>query len=228
MPVYALSDALLFPPPAQADPEGLLGVGGDLSPERLLLAYRSGIFPWFSEGDPILWWSPDPRFVLFPAKLKVSKSMRQTLRSPHWRVTIDTAFAEVVRACRKAPRPDQDGTWITPSMVDAYVALHAAGHAHSVEVWRDDALVGGLYGVAIGGCFCGESMFARVSNASKVGFTYLVRALEERGYSMVDCQMHTPHLESLGAEEIDREDFLALLGMARKAKVDFPQSLADA
>ena len=225
MPVYALGESLLFPPPAQAQEDGLLAVGGDLSPARLLLAYRSGIFPWFSEGDPILWWSPDPRCVLFPARLKVSKSMRQTLRSPSWRVTVDTAFAEVVRSCRRAPRPDQDGTWITPTMVAAYVALHEAGHAHSVEVWRDDELVGGLYGVAIGGCFCGESMFARVSNASKVGFIYLVRALEEGGYSMVDCQMHTPHLESLGAEEIDREDFLPLLAMARKAEVDFPADL---
>lgn len=220
MPVYALSDTLLFPPPSEAEEDGLLAVGGDLSPARLQLAYRSGIFPWFSEGDPILWWSPDPRFVLFPQKLKVSKSMRQTLRSPHWRVSFDEAFPEVVRACRKAPRPDQDGTWITPSMVDAYVALHAAGVAHSVEVWRDEALVGGLYGVAIGGCFCGESMFARVSNASKVALTHLTRTLAAGGYSMIDCQMHTPHLESLGAEEIPRDDFLALLSLARKAEVD--------
>jgi len=197
-----------FPPLSRAlrEPNGLLAAGGDLSIRRLLDAYRSGIFPWFSEGDPVLWWSPDPRMVLFPPELKVSRSLARTLRRRRFRVTADLAFAEVVEACR-APRPGQRGTWITEEMSAAYRRLHQAGHAHSVEAWLDDELAGGLYGVALGRAFFGESMFTRVTDASKVAFVALVRQLERWRFGLVDCQMNTPHLASLGAREIPREDF---------------------
>jgi leucyl/phenylalanyl-tRNA--protein transferase len=197
-----------FPPLSRAlrEPNGLLAAGGDLSIRRLLDAYRSGIFPWFSEGDPVLWWSPDPRMVLFPPELKVSRSLAKTLRRRRFRVTADLAFAEVVKACR-APRPGQRGTWITEEMSAAYRRLHQAGHAHSVEAWLDDELAGGLYGVALGRAFFGESMFTRVTDASKVAFVALVRQLERWRFGLVDCQMNTPHLASLGAREIPREDF---------------------
>ncbi len=197
-----------FPPLSHAlrQPNGLLAAGGDLSVQRLLEAYRGGIFPWFSEGDPILWWSPDPRMVLFPSELKISRSLAKTLRRRRFRATADSAFAEVIQACR-APRPGQDGTWITAQMSAAYQQLHEAGHAHSVEVWLDEQLAGGLYGVALGRAFFGESMFARVTDASKVALVTLVRQLGRWRFGLIDCQMNTPHLASLGAREIPREDF---------------------
>ncbi|MCB0853032.1 MAG: leucyl/phenylalanyl-tRNA--protein transferase [Bacteroidetes bacterium] len=216
MPIFALDQELIFPPADLADPNGIIAVGGDLSPERLILAYESGIFPWFSERDPIIWWSPDPRCVLFPQNLKVSKSMRQVMRKDKFSITYDHAFRVVIAACRKAPRPGQNGTWITPDMLEAYDVLHRKGYAHSVEVWENEELVGGLYGVSLGKCFFGESMFARVSNASKVGFITLVRDLIEKGFELIDCQVYTEHLVSLGAEEISRRDFLKKLQKNRK------------
>lgn len=206
-----LSSELVFPSVCLAEPDGLLAVGGDLSVERLLLAYREGIFPWYSQDTPILWWSPEPRFVLLPGKLKVSKSMRRVLRSGRFSVTFDSAFREVIGLCKDVPRPGQPDTWITQDMLDAYHRLHQAGHAHSVEVWRDGQLAGGLYGVSLGRCFFGESMFSRESNTSKCGFITLVHALAAHGFSLIDCQVPTPHLASLGAEDMARDAFLALL-----------------
>lgn len=204
-----LSDKLEFPDVSQATSEGLLAVGGDLSIDRLILAYRSGIFPWFDDDEVILWWSPDPRFVLFPEKLKVSKSMRQVLRSQDFTVTINKDFKTVIAECSKAKRSGQAGTWITEDMIKAYTELHFLGYATSVEVWQNDALVGGLYGVDLGnGVFCGESMFAKVSNASKVAF---IAFIQNTNYNLIDCQVHTNHLESLGAEEIKRDFFLTYL-----------------
>ncbi len=211
MPIFQLSDDLLFPPIHLAEDDGLLAIGGDLSPSRLLLAYRQGIFPWFSEGDPILWWAPHPRFVLYPASLKVSKSMRQVLRRDTFRISYDEAFHEVIQACSRIPRAGQDGTWITDEMLAAYCELHRLGHAHSVEVWQGAQLVGGLYGISIGRCFFGESMFTHVSNASKAGFITLVRKLESLQFGLIDCQMHSQHLESLGAQHISRELFQSTL-----------------
>lgn len=201
-----------FPPTCQAlrDPNGLLAVGGDLSPARLLTAYRHGIFPWFSTGQPILWWTPDPRSVLFPSELYVSRSLGKTLRRGTFRVTMDEAFAQVMSACAE-PRPDGFGTWITPDMHRAYVALHHLGYAHSVESWQDGKLVGGLYGVAIGRVFFGESMFTRRTDASKVAFAHLVRQLVDWDFGLIDCQVSTAHLESLGARSIPRVQFEALL-----------------
>lgn len=210
-PVPYLGDALVFPPAGSAGPDGLLAMGGDLKPERLLLAYRSGIFPWFSDDSLILWWSPDPRMVLFPEELRVSKSMRRVMGKGTFRITKNQCFAAVVTACADAFRNGQDGTWITPGMEAAYTRLHEAGHAVSYEAWQGSELVGGLYGVDLGGVFCGESMFTRVSNASKAAFIHMVRELEGRDYRLVDCQVHTPHLESLGARLIPRAQFLNLL-----------------
>jgi leucyl/phenylalanyl-tRNA--protein transferase len=197
-----------FPPVEQAaaDPNGLLAVGGDLSVARLLEAYRGGIFPWFNENQPILWWSPDPRMVLFPAELKVSRSLAKTLRNSRFEVRADTAFRDVILNCRM-PRRDQDGTWITAPMVEAYCELHRTGIAHSIETWLDGELVGGLYGVALGRAFFGESMFMRATDASKVALVTLVRQLERWGFGLVDCQMNTAHLASFGAREIPRVDF---------------------
>lgn len=211
--MYLLTKKLIFPPPDWADPDGMLAVGGDLSVERLLLAYQMGIFPWFSRGEPILWWSPDPRFVLFPAELKVSKSMKQVFKKGQFTITLDTRFEEVVNTCRHIKRQHQSGTWITPAMAKAYGELHQAGYAHSIEVWdtQTGALAGGLYGISLGAHFYGESMFSRQSNASKVGFITLVHLLAQRGFTLIDCQMHTQHLESLGARNIPRSDFLQLL-----------------
>ncbi|HEB92307.1 MAG TPA: leucyl/phenylalanyl-tRNA--protein transferase [Gammaproteobacteria bacterium] len=193
------------------EPDGLLSVGGDLSPERLLVAYRHGIFPWYNHGQPILWWSPNPRAVLFPHKLHVSRSLRKTLRQQHFKITTDTAFGQVIEAC-SAPRDNANsGTWITAEMQQAYRHLFELGHAHAVECWLDGKLVGGLYGIGIGKVFFGESMFSRVHDASKVAFVQLVRQLEQWGYALVDCQVHSAHLESLGAETIDREHFRQLL-----------------
>ncbi len=193
------------------DPNGLLAAGGDLSAERLVEAYRQGIFPWFNPGEPILWWSPDPRMVLFPAELKVSRSLRKTLKKHDYEVRVDTAFAPVMRNCAK-PRDGQPGTWISDEMVAAYSCLHAQGIAHSVETWRDGELTGGLYGVALGRMFYGESMFSRATDASKIAFVHLVRQLERWGFGMIDCQMKTSHLASLGAREIPRAEFVQRLG----------------
>lgn len=202
-----------FPPVERAlrSPNGLLAAGGDLSTERLLDAYRHGIFPWFSDGEPILWWSPDPRMVLFPAELKVSRSLRRRLRRGGYDVRCDTAFAEVMAACA-APRAGQPGTWITPAMREAYLRLHRLGYAHSVETWIDGRLAGGLYGVAIGRAFFGESMFARETDASKIALAHLARQLHAWAFGVIDCQMSTPHLASLGAREIPRADFTRLVG----------------
>lgn len=201
-----------FPPADLASPEGLLAVGGDLRAERLLEAYRHGIFPWYNDDQPILWWSPDPRAVLFPDKLKISRSLRKTIRHNEFTVTLDTRFRDVMQACA-GPRPQYPlgGTWITPEMLDAYVRLHELGFAHSVETWQDDKLVGGLYGVALGGVFFGESMFSHATDASKVALATLVRQLQAWAFQLIDCQLPTPHLFSLGAEEIRRREFLERL-----------------
>lgn len=213
MPVFWLTEkTIAFPNPELANGEGILAVGGDLSPDRLLYAYSIGVFPWFNPEDPIIWWSPDPRFVLFPNELKVSKSMRPYFNQHKFDWTLDEAFEEVIRACAKAPRKGQlGGTWISSPMIDAYNHLHELGYAHSVEVWQDGCLVGGLYGIALGKCFFGESMFATVSNASKFGFISLVRWLEAQGYWLVDCQQKTKHLERLGGRSIPRKEFLKWL-----------------
>ncbi len=206
-----LSDNIWFPPVSSASIDGMIAIGGDLSVERLLLAYRSGIFPWYNEGEPIVWYSPDPRMVLFPEKLKVSKSMRQLINKKIFKVTFNTHFSEVIANCKIMNRNDQLGTWITDEMQKAYTKLHKFGVAKSVEVWLDDKLVGGLYGIDLGTIFCGESMFSHVSNASKIAFIYLVEKLKSENYSLIDCQMYTSHLESLGAQEIPRSDFLKYL-----------------
>jgi leucyl/phenylalanyl-tRNA--protein transferase len=208
MAVFSLTKELVFPPVYLSDNDGLLAVGGDLSPERLLLAYRSGIFPWYSE-PPILWWSPDPRFVLFPGELRVSASMRQVLKKQVFRVTFNQDFAAVIHHCRKTPRKGQDGTWITSAVERAYIQLHEQGYAHSVECWLHNKLVGGLYGIKLGSCFFGESMFSLVSNASKAAFITFVQANSD--LKLIDCQVHTEHLASLGARFLTREDFLELI-----------------
>jgi len=202
-----------FPPIATAlrEPNGLLAAGGDLSPQRLLNAYSLGIFPWFSEGDPILWWSPDPRMVLFPSELKLSHSLAKVLRNKPYEVRVDSAFRTVMESCSTAPRPGQSGTWISTQMIDAYCHLHKLGYAHSVETWIDGELAGGLYGVALGRVFFGESMFRRKTDASKIAFIHLVKQLEAWGFGMIDCQMNTRHLASLGAHEISRDEFSARL-----------------
>ncbi|QYJ68691.1 leucyl/phenylalanyl-tRNA--protein transferase [Flavobacterium litorale] len=209
--MYFLSRELYFPSPTIASPEGIVAVGGDLSPERLLLAYKSGIFPWFEDDEPILWWSPPERMVLFLDELKISKSMRNILNRGTFRVTYNTAFKEVIHNCSTIKRKEEDGTWITSEMTEAYIKLHELGHAKSVEVWQGTDLVGGLYGVDLGNVFCGESMFSKVSNASKVGFIALVKKLQQNGYLLLDCQVYNPHLASLGAREINRELFLKII-----------------
>lgn len=214
MPVFKLSAKYLFPPVSLAEPEGVLAVGGDLSVGRLLAAYRSGVFPWYSGGDPILWWAPDPRFVLFPERLKVSQSLRRVLKKGVFTVTFDSAFEAVITACGRIKRKKQRGTWITPEMVEAYCRLHAAGYAHSVETWSSGELVGGLYGVSLGRAFFGESMFARVSDASKAALVALVERLKAQGCTLIDSQVHTAHLESLGAVSIPRDEYMDLLGEA--------------
>lgn len=195
---------------AMREPDGLLAVGANLSVSTLLTAYRSGIFPWYGPGQPVMWWAPNPRLVLFPDELRVARSLARTLRQGKFSVTLDSSFQAVVEACA-APRRSQSGTWITPQMVAAYSDLHAAGHAHSAECWQHGALVGGLYGVAIGRVFFGESMFARVNDASKVAFVTLVRQLQRWGFQLIDCQVYTPHLASLGARSIARPEFTRLL-----------------
>jgi leucyl/phenylalanyl-tRNA--protein transferase len=209
--MYFLTQELYFPSVAHASPEGIVAVGGDLSPERLVLAYQLGIFPWFEEEEPILWWSPPERMVLFFEDLKISKSMRNTINRQQFKVTFNTVFREVILNCKKISRKDQTGTWITDNMVEAYCKLHELGIAKSVEVWENNALVGGLYGVDLGHVFCGESMFSKSPNASKFAFIALAKQLEMANYSLLDCQVYNDHLASLGCVEIDREDFLRVL-----------------
>lgn len=208
-----------FPPPALAlaEPNGLLAAGGDLAPETLMRAYRAGIFPWFSAGQPILWWSPDPRAVIFPAGFHASHSLRRALRRARWQVSVNFAFEQVIRACA-APRDGTGGTWLTPEMIAAYLALHRGGHAHSVECWLDGRLAGGVYGVAVGDVFCGESMFSHVTNGSKIALYALCRRLLAWGYQLLDCQIENPHLLSLGAARMTRRDFCDTLAAARDVK----------
>ena len=211
--MYILDELLYFPPVNLADDYGLLAIGGDLNPERLLLAYRSGIFPWFEEGQPILWYAPNPRMVLLFDHLKISKSMRQLLRKELFSITINTCFEKVITQCAHIQRKGQQGTWITQDMIEAYTELHIQGHALSIEVWQHDKLIGGLYGIDLKKekIFCGESMFSLVSNASKVAFYYSAHYFKNKNYKLIDCQMHNDHLESLGCVEVLREDFMNIL-----------------
>lgn len=208
-----LETADSFPPLEQAlsEPNGLLCAGGDLSAQRIIQAYRQGIFPWFAAGEPILWWSPDPRMTLAPCEFKISRSLLKTLRNGNYQIRLDHDFKAVIRACARTPRPGQNGTWITAEMQAAYVTLFELGYAHTVETWVDDTLVGGLYGLAIGKMFYGESMFAHQTDASKIALAHLTAFLDEQGYGLIDCQMNTPHLASLGAREIPREQFIKRL-----------------
>ena len=217
MPVYRLGPDLVFPPPEAAEPGGLLAVGGDLTPERLLLAYTQGIFPWYEEGLPILWHSPDPRMVLVPSELRVSRSLRKVVARAPFGLSLDRAFAEVIQACAERQRPGQSGTWITADIITAYTRLHELGYAHSVEAWQDGELAGGLYGVALGRSFFGESMFTWRSDASKVAFVHLVQQLMRWEFDLVDCQIHTEHLERFGACEWPRERFLEKLAVSLEA-----------
>ena len=209
--MFLLNNDLFFPPLQMADKDGLLAIGGDLSIERLLLAYRSGIFPWYNEDEPICWWSPDPRFVLYPAELKVSSSMKTVLQNGKYRFTTNRAFGQVIQNCKMVSRHNQDGTWISPAMQQAYTTLHQLGFAHSAETWQDGELVGGLYGVRLGNIFFGESMFSLKPNASKFAFINYVRILQKENVQLIDCQLHTNHLESLGARMIPRELFTQIL-----------------
>lgn len=210
MPLFALDKELVFPPVHLAEPDGLLAMGGDLSPERLLLAYKNGIFPWY-EGEHILWWCPDPRFVLFPEELKVSKSIKTMFNKNQFDFTINKAFAQVIHHCKEIKRPGQQGTWITDEVEKAYCQMHELGYAHSAEVWKDGELVGGLYGIKLGKVFFGESMFSKASNASKYAFIKYVQQLTEEGIELIDCQVYTEYLESLGARMIKREEFVQKL-----------------
>jgi leucyl/phenylalanyl-tRNA---protein transferase len=210
MPIFQLADDLSFPPVELASKSGLLAVGGDLSPDRLILSYQKGIFPWYSEGEPILWWSPDPRFVLFPEEIYISRSMRQVLKKGIFRITYDQSFREVIENCRQSRR-EKNGSWITEDMLHAYCRLYELGFAHSVEAWMEGELAGGLYGVSFGRCFFGESMFTRMSNASKTALLNLVSAIRELGFAVVDCQVYTDHLLSLGARMISRKEYLDIL-----------------
>ena len=225
MPVFLLSENVAFPPAHFASPEGLLAVGGDLSQERLLSAYRKGIFPWYSENEPVLWWSPDPRLVLYPDEVHVSRTLNRVLRKNQFTVTMDCAFEEVISACART-RSRKEGTWIVADIQDAYCRLHKAGYAHSVETWLDGRLVGGLYGVSLGRCFFGESMFSHISNASSVALIVLARYLMTLSFDFIDCQVTTAHLMRLGAREIPRSQFLkelqeALTGPTRSGRWAF-------
>lgn len=214
MTVYRLTQELVFPPPELADDDGLLAVGGDLSVNRLLVAYSMGIFPWYSGKSPILWWSPDPRLILLPQEIKVSRSLRQTLKKGLYAVTTNAAFEEVIRNCATVSRKGEKGTWITEEMIAAYIRLHQAGYAHSVEAWRDGDLAGGLYGVLLGKVFFGESMFAKKTDASKAAFATFTAMLAEKGVELIDCQVTTAHLQRFGAREIPRAEFLIRLEKA--------------
>ena len=235
MPVFRLDHRLVFPPVELAQ-DGLLAVGGDLRPERLLLAYSQGIFPWYGKDLPILWHSPDPRMVLFPEELVVNRTLRKQLRRRPYELRLDTDFSGVLEGCAAVPRPGQNGTWLIPEMITAYQRMHELGFAHSAEAWLDGQLVGGLYGVSLGGCFYGESMFARAPDASKLAFVALVRQLEAWGTTLIDCQVHTEHLERFGAREIPRGEFLEALHAAlelptRRGRWELeidPAAIADA
>ncbi len=211
MPVFLLSDTIEFPPPHLASEDGLLAVGGDLNQKRLLLAYRMGIFPWFSNNEPILWWSPDPRLVLYPHEIKISKTLKKIIKKEVFKVTMDLAFNEVINQCAQVRMKKNQGTWIIEDIIEAYCQLHESGFAHSVEVWRQGELAGGLYGVSLGKCFFGESMFTLVSNASNVGLVKFVEHLKELSFDMIDCQVTTEHLIRFGAREITRTLFLKQL-----------------
>lgn len=211
MPVFLLSDEIAFPPPQLASKKGLLAVGGDLTQKRLLLAYHMGIFPWFSNNEPIMWWSPDPRFVLFPEEIKISKTLKKTIRKKTFKVTMDAAFVQVINLCAQVRLQNDQDTWIVQEMIDAYCKLHELGVAHSVETWYQGELAGGLYGVSLGGSFFGESMFTLVSNASNVALVRLVEYLNSRSFDLIDCQITTPHLIRFGAKEISRVRFLETL-----------------
>jgi len=215
MPVFRLGPEPIFPPPNLAEPDGLLALGGDLSTDRLLDAYRQGIFPWYEAGGPILWWSPDPRLVLFCDELHISRRLERTIRQGRFETRYNTAFAEVIRGCALTPRTHEDGTWITREMQEAYIRLHQQGHAHCMESWRCGELVGGIYGVRVGRCFCGESMFHRETDASKVALAALVMRLQAEGADLIDCQVASEHLKSLGARKISRRRFLELLKAAQ-------------
>lgn len=222
MPIFSLdAHNHLFPPAWMAEENGLLAVGGDMHPDRLLAAYQAGIFPWYDASDAYpLWWSPDPRFVLYPQKLRVSKTMRQVLRRGEYRISLNEAFDHVVALCGQVPRRGQLGTWITPDLRQAYLELHRRGITHSVEAWHEGQLVGGLFGASIGACFVGESMFALRSNASKAAFIVLVQELERLGFELIDCQLHTEHLESLGAEHIGRDEYIDTLHRSTSIQID--------
>lgn len=214
MPVFELRESIAFPPPHLADDTGLLAIGGDLKSERLLLAYELGIFPWFNDDQPLLWWSPPKRMVLFPGEMKVSKSLQKQVDRGTFEVRCDTAFREVMQQCSTIRRKDQDGTWITNQMIEAYCDLHDQGYAHSFESWQDGQLVGGLYGISLGRAFFGESMFSKTTDASKVAFYHLHALAQRHEFQFIDCQLHTDHLASLGAQEISREDYLQALAKA--------------
>tara|TARA_B110000285_G_C15106039_1_gene608008 strand:- start:816 stop:1448 length:633 start_codon:yes stop_codon:yes gene_type:complete len=209
--MYQLTSQHVFPSALSANKEGVVAVGGDLSPERILIAYKKGIFPWFENDDFLAWWSPDPRMVLFPEKLRISKSTKKILKDNPFKITFNRSFNEVVNACAKVKRFGQDATWITSGLKKSFNTLHNQGHAFSVEVWKDYELVGGLYGIDLGDVFCGESMFTKANNASKIGFIFLVKELVKNGYKLIDCQVPSAHLKNLGAEEISRSDFLKYL-----------------
>jgi len=209
--MHQLTSQHIFPSALSANEEGIVAVGGDLSPERVLLAYKNGIFPWFENDDCLAWWSPDPRMVLFPEKLRISKSTKKILKDNPFKITFNRSFNEVVNACAKVKRYGQNGTWITNGLMKSFNTLHEQGHAFSVEVWKDYELVGGLYGVDLGDVFCGESMFTKANNASKIGFIFLVKELIKNGYKLIDCQVPSAHLKNLGAEEVSRSKFLEYL-----------------
>jgi len=217
VPVFLLSDTIEFPPPHLASEEGLLAVGGDLTQKRLLLAYRMGIFPWFSNNEPILWWSPDPRLVLYPHEIKTSKTLKKIIKKEVFKVTMDLAFNEVINQCAQVRLKKNQGTWIIEDMIEAYCQLHESGFAHSVEVWRQGELAGGLYGVSLGKCFFGESMFTRISNASNIALVKLVEYLKKLSFDMIDCQVATEHLTRFGARQIPRIRFLNQLEKSLKA-----------
>jgi len=217
MPIFLLSDEIKFPPPNLARNDGLLAVGGDLSQERLLLAYKMGIFPWFLESEPILWWSPDPRLVLHPDEIKISKTLKKVIQKDIFHITIDQAFNQVITSCARIRLQKNERTWILDDMIKSYCELHESGFAHSVEAWHEGELAGGLYGISLGRCFFGESMFTRISNASNVAFVFLAEYLKSLSFDMIDCQVITEHLLRFGAREIPRKEFLCELEQSLKA-----------
>ncbi len=216
MPVFLLSDELIFPPVSLSREDGLLAVGGDLGPDRLLLAYQHGIFPWYAEDEPIMWWSPDPRLVLFPEDLKISKSLGKIINKKKFKITFDEVFPDVIKNCAFNRKMNGEETWLVDDMIEAYIKLHQAGYAHSAEAWFDDELVGGVYGISLGRIFFGESMFTKISNASKVAFTSLVQYLEDNSFDLIDCQVTTGHLINFGAKEMTRNQFLISLNESLK------------